>query len=329
MATGEIEVVAWKLTVLNRSDVPPFAIEDRVSASEDLRLKYRYLDLRRPSIAKNFLLRDEMTFRARKVLHERGFLDVETPILTKSTPGGRPRLPRSRAEPPRGVLRAAPVAAALQAAPDGRGVRPLLPDRAMLPRRGSARRPSAGVHPDRRRDGVRDPGARLRADRGALPGDVRSGGRSLRSAVSAAEVRRGDRALRDRPARPSLRDGARRPRSCRGWLRVRAVRPRSRGEGMGARSARSREAPTLRARSSTSGERSRRRSGPERSCGSAARAGSSRARRRRPSRPGRSSASPKRSLSGRGTWGSSPRARRRRRRTRSRTCGSPSRASAG
>ncbi|HWC65143.1 MAG TPA: aspartate--tRNA ligase, partial [Thermoanaerobaculia bacterium] len=88
MATVEIEVVARKLTVLNRSDVPPFAIEDRVNASEDLRLKYRYLDLRRPSIAKNFLLRDEMTFRARKVLHERGFLEVETPILTKSTPEG-------------------------------------------------------------------------------------------------------------------------------------------------------------------------------------------------------------------------------------------------
>jgi len=88
MATGEIEIVARTVTVLNRSDVPPFAIEDRVSASEDLRLKYRYLDLRRPSIAKNFLLRDEMTFRARKILHERGFLDVETPILTKSTPEG-------------------------------------------------------------------------------------------------------------------------------------------------------------------------------------------------------------------------------------------------
>ncbi|HKB71339.1 MAG TPA: aspartate--tRNA ligase [Thermoanaerobaculia bacterium] len=88
MATGEIEVVARTVTVLNRSDVPPFAIEDRVNASEDLRLKYRYLDLRRPVIAKNFLLRDEMTFRARKVLHERGFLEVETPILTKSTPEG-------------------------------------------------------------------------------------------------------------------------------------------------------------------------------------------------------------------------------------------------
>jgi aspartyl-tRNA synthetase len=100
MATGDIEVVARRVTVLNRSDVPPFAIEDRVAASEDLRLKYRYLDLRRPSIAKNFLLRNEMTFRARKVLHDRGFLDVETPILTKSTPeGARDFLVPSRNRP--------------------------------------------------------------------------------------------------------------------------------------------------------------------------------------------------------------------------------------
>ena len=88
MATGEIEVVASRLRVLTRGEVPPFPIEDRVSASEDLRLKYRYLDLRRPAIAKNFLLRDEIAFRARKTLHEAGFLEIETPILTKSTPEG-------------------------------------------------------------------------------------------------------------------------------------------------------------------------------------------------------------------------------------------------
>jgi aspartyl-tRNA synthetase len=88
MPTGEIEVVATRLTILTRADVPPFAIEDRVNASEDLRLKYRYLDLRRPAMTKNLVLRDEMTYRARQVLHERGFLEVETPILTKSTPEG-------------------------------------------------------------------------------------------------------------------------------------------------------------------------------------------------------------------------------------------------
>ncbi len=88
MATGEIEVVASRLAVLTRGEVPPFPIEDRVSASEDLRLKYRYLDLRRPTMAKNFILRDEIAFRARKTLHEAGFLEIETPILTKSTPEG-------------------------------------------------------------------------------------------------------------------------------------------------------------------------------------------------------------------------------------------------
>ena len=88
MPTGEIEVVAETLRILTRAEVPPFSIEDRVNASEDLRLKYRYLDLRRPAMTRNFVLRDEITHRARRVLHERGFLDVETPILTKSTPEG-------------------------------------------------------------------------------------------------------------------------------------------------------------------------------------------------------------------------------------------------
>jgi aspartyl-tRNA synthetase len=88
MPTGEVEVVAEELRILTRAEVPPFSIEDRVNASEDLRLKYRYLDLRRPAVTRNFVLRDEITFRARKILHERGFLDVETPILTKSTPEG-------------------------------------------------------------------------------------------------------------------------------------------------------------------------------------------------------------------------------------------------
>jgi aspartyl-tRNA synthetase len=100
MATGEIEIVADRLAVLSRSDVPPFAIEDRVQASEDLRLKYRYLDLRRPGMTANFVLRDEIAFRARKILHERGFLEIETPILTKSTPeGARDFLVPSRQHP--------------------------------------------------------------------------------------------------------------------------------------------------------------------------------------------------------------------------------------
>ena len=88
MATGDVEVVASSLDFLARSETPPFVVEDRTNATEELRLEYRYLDLRRPAMLKNFVLRDEIAFRVRKVLHERGFLEVETPMLTRSTPEG-------------------------------------------------------------------------------------------------------------------------------------------------------------------------------------------------------------------------------------------------
>jgi len=88
LPTGEIEVRATALSILNRADTPPFPIEDGVKASEDLRLKYRYLDLRRPEMTRNFTTRSDVTFRIRKILHEEGFLELETPILTKSTPEG-------------------------------------------------------------------------------------------------------------------------------------------------------------------------------------------------------------------------------------------------
>jgi aspartyl-tRNA synthetase len=88
MPTGDVEVLAASLAFLARSDTPPFVIEDRTNATEELRLEYRYLDLRRPALQKNFVLRDEIAFRVRKVLHERGFLEVETPMLTRSTPEG-------------------------------------------------------------------------------------------------------------------------------------------------------------------------------------------------------------------------------------------------
>jgi aspartyl-tRNA synthetase len=88
MPTGEVELHATALELLNRSETPPFQIEDGVKASEDLRLKYRYLDLRRPEMTANLVKRSDVTFRIRRVLHEEGFLEVETPILTKSTPEG-------------------------------------------------------------------------------------------------------------------------------------------------------------------------------------------------------------------------------------------------
>ena len=86
--TGEIEVVAKRLEFLARAETPPFLPEDRTNATEELRLQYRYVDLRRPSMLANFVLRDEIAFRIRKTLHELGFLEVETPMLTKSTPEG-------------------------------------------------------------------------------------------------------------------------------------------------------------------------------------------------------------------------------------------------
>ncbi|TVM16629.1 aspartate--tRNA ligase [Oceanidesulfovibrio indonesiensis] len=100
LSTGEIEVVVsdWKL--LNTARTTPFLIEDRVDISENLRLTYRYLDLRRPSMAKNFQLRHRASQATRNYLDEQGFLEVETPVLTKSTPeGARDFLVPSRVNP--------------------------------------------------------------------------------------------------------------------------------------------------------------------------------------------------------------------------------------
>lgn len=86
--TGEIEVIADTLLVLNRSEVPPFTIEDNTDGGDDLRMKYRYLDLRRPCVRRNLELRHKMAFEIRRYLDAQGFLEVETPILVKSTPEG-------------------------------------------------------------------------------------------------------------------------------------------------------------------------------------------------------------------------------------------------
>ena len=88
LPSGEVELRATSLVILNRADTPPFPIEDGIKASEDLRLKYRYLDLRRPEMTAKFVLRSQVAFQTRQILHEEGFLEVETPILTKSTPEG-------------------------------------------------------------------------------------------------------------------------------------------------------------------------------------------------------------------------------------------------
>ena len=89
LPTGEIEVTAERAAVLSRSETPPFPLDGgKNEAAEDLRLRYRFLDLRRPELQKNFVLRDRVTHEVRNYFHDHGFLDVETPILTRSTPEG-------------------------------------------------------------------------------------------------------------------------------------------------------------------------------------------------------------------------------------------------
>jgi aspartyl-tRNA synthetase len=88
MFTGNIELVVSELEVLNTSAVLPFEISDTIDTSEELRLKYRYLDLRRMSFQKNFIMRHKLASQVRNFLNEEGFLDIETPFLTKSTPEG-------------------------------------------------------------------------------------------------------------------------------------------------------------------------------------------------------------------------------------------------
>jgi aspartyl-tRNA synthetase len=88
LATGMIDVMVDKLIILNQAETPPFPIDDNVDASEDIRLKYRYLDLRRNEVQKNLLLRHRMYQITRKYFDSNGFVEIETPVLMKSTPEG-------------------------------------------------------------------------------------------------------------------------------------------------------------------------------------------------------------------------------------------------
>ena len=100
MGTGRIEVLGIKLTILNRAQTPPFQLDEYSDAGEDIRLKYRYLDLRRPEMQKKLRLRSTVTHFIRRYLDEREYVDIETPILTKATPeGARDYLVPSRTYP--------------------------------------------------------------------------------------------------------------------------------------------------------------------------------------------------------------------------------------
>ena len=100
MATGEIEIEVNAVEVFSKAEVPKFPIRDDVDAAEDLRLQYRFLDLRRRPLQNNIVMRAEVTHIVRSFLHDEGFLDLETPVLTKSTPeGARDYLVPSRVHP--------------------------------------------------------------------------------------------------------------------------------------------------------------------------------------------------------------------------------------
>lgn len=100
LKTGKIEIKAKEVSIINESKTPPFVIDDKTDVSEDVRLKYRYLDLRRPVMYETFKMRHQVTKVVRDFLDSEGFLDIETPILTKSTPeGARDYLVPSRVHP--------------------------------------------------------------------------------------------------------------------------------------------------------------------------------------------------------------------------------------
>ena len=100
LKTGDIEVIAEDIRVLSESETPPFPIEENSQTKEDLRLRYRYLDLRRPDIQKNIMMKSKVSMLLRKFMEKEGFLEIETPILTKSTPeGARDYLVPSRVHP--------------------------------------------------------------------------------------------------------------------------------------------------------------------------------------------------------------------------------------
>lgn len=88
ISTGEIEVTVTHLEILNKSEVPPFEIDDRIESSEELRLKYRYLDLRRPVMQERLAMRHKLAIATREYMNSQSFLEIETPMLVKTTPGG-------------------------------------------------------------------------------------------------------------------------------------------------------------------------------------------------------------------------------------------------
>ena len=100
IATGDVEVAVDRIWILNESRTPPFPLEDKVDVKEDVRLKYRYVDLRRPRMQQNIIMRSKIALAVRQALYAQGFLEIETPFMTRSTPeGARDYLVPSRVQP--------------------------------------------------------------------------------------------------------------------------------------------------------------------------------------------------------------------------------------
>jgi hypothetical protein len=180
LPTGEVEVERFHLEIHNISDTPPFPLDDvgGDKVNEDLRLTYRYLDLRRPKMRKNLQVRhrrqvDPRLFRQPGVHRGRDAGAVQEHARRRA------RVPRAVAHSRGTILRALAVAAAVQADPHGGGRGAVFPDRPLLPRRGLAGGPADGVHAGGRRGFVRDARGHLRAVRRhaeeALEGRARAG----------------------------------------------------------------------------------------------------------------------------------------------------------
>ena len=165
LPTGEVELQVDALEIVSRSEPLPFQLDEE-GVDELMRLRYRYLDLRRDRMQRNLRLGGAVVSAMRRYMESQGFVDVWTPLLTKATPeGARDFVVPVRLQPGR-ILRAPAVAAALQADPDGGRLRPLLPDRDLPPGRGSARRPPVRAPAAGRGDGLPGARGRLGRDRG-------------------------------------------------------------------------------------------------------------------------------------------------------------------
>ena len=218
LATGEVEVVAEKVWILN--EIAHAAVPHGRERGRE-RGRAPEVPLRRPAPAAHAAQHHpalEDLVRGARVPVRAGLPRNRDALHDALHAGGRARLPGAQPRAAGHLLRPAAVAADLQAAADGERLREVLPDRALLPRRGPARRPPAGIHADRPGDVVPAAGAHLRGDRAAGAARLRGGGLRGAGAVPAPHLRRGHAQLRHRQARPAHAAHVRAWRTCcRTW----------------------------------------------------------------------------------------------------------------